>query len=214
MTGWWYRDSWPWPLWQGGVHRLPPACGNSLLLTFDDGPSENSLRVSSLLAERALKAVFFLQGERAAEHPERVRELIAAGHRIGSHGLRHVRHGRLSPARVTLELTQARQLLEHLSGQSVPWFRPPYGDYDEQSLRDLAAIGYTKVLLWSCDTRDSLGATAEEILNNCIYTAQPGRIVLMHVGGQSEAYAALPTMIAYLREQGFTFVRADRILEP
>ena len=40
------------------------------------------------------------------------------------------------------------------------------------------------------------------------------RIVLMHVGAQSEAYAALPTMIAYLREQGFTFVRADRILEP
>ena len=203
MTGWWYRDSWPWPLWQGGVHRLPPACGSSLLLTFDDGPSENSLRVSSLLAERALKAVFFLQGERAAEHPEMVRKLIAAGHRIGSHGLRHVRHGRLSPARVTLELTQARQLLEHLSGQSVPWFRPPYGSWAPWLHGALAGAGQ-RAIFWNLNPKDHAVTAAAPIVDRVLQHARPADILLLHCTGRGAAHtlAALPGLLDGLESRG------------
>ena len=95
-----------------------------------------------------------------------------------------------------------------------PYFRPPYGDIDASVLADLGAIGYGRTLLWSCDSRDSLGATAEQILATCIETAQPGRIVLLHVGAQSAAYEALPRMIASLRDKGFAFVTADQIVRP
>ncbi|MCA9861555.1 MAG: polysaccharide deacetylase family protein [Thermomicrobiales bacterium] len=194
-----------------------------IALTFDAGADRGyAEEILDLLQAEGIQASFGIMGQWAQENPDLLQRMIDEGHMLFNHSWTHASFTGVTTQTAPLtteerwqELQLTEQAVLELSGyQLQPWFRPPYGDYDEQSLRDLAAIGYTKVLLWSCDTRDSLGATAEEILNNCIYTAQPGRIVLMHVGGQSEAYAALPTMIAYLREQGFTFVRADRILEP
>lgn len=49
---------------------------------------------------------------------------------------------------------------------------------------------------------------------NSIDTAPPGRIVLLHVGGQSAACAALPRIVASRRAQGFAFVTVERILQP
>lgn len=66
----------------------------------------------------------------------------------------------------------------------------------------------------SCGSRDALEATADEIISSCMDTAQPDRIVLLHVGAQSAAYEALSRMIAALREQGFACVTADQILRP
>ncbi len=194
-----------------------------IALTFDAGADRGyAEEILDLLQAEGIQASFGIMGQWAQENPDLLQRMIDEGHMLFNHSWTHASFTGFTTQTAPLtteqrwqELQLTEQAVLELSGyQLQPWFRPPYGDYDEQSLRDLAAIGYTKVLLWSCDTRDSLGATAEEILNTCIYTAQPGRIVLMHVGAQSEAYAALPTMIAYLRGQGFTFVRADRILEP
>jgi peptidoglycan/xylan/chitin deacetylase (PgdA/CDA1 family) len=205
------------------VYEYGESGRREIALTFDAGADRGyAEEILDLLQAEGIQASFGIMGQWAQENPDLLQRMIDEGHMLFNHSWTHASFTGVTTQTAPLtteerwqELQLTEQAVLELSGyQLQPWFRPPYGDYDEQSLRDLAAIGYTKVLLWSCDTRDSLGATAEEILNNCIYTAQPGRIVLMHVGGQSEAYAALPTMIAYLREQGFTFVRADRILEP
>jgi peptidoglycan/xylan/chitin deacetylase (PgdA/CDA1 family) len=194
-----------------------------IALTFDAGADRGyAEEILDLLKAEGIQASFGIMGQWAQENPDLLQRMIDEGHMLFNHSWTHASFTGFTTQSAPLtteerwqELQLTEQAVLELSGyQLQPWFRPPYGDYDESSLRDMAAVGYTKVLLWSCDTRDSLGATAEEILNNCIYNAQPGRIVLMHVGAQSEAYAALPTMIAFLREQGFSFVRADRILEP
>lgn len=205
------------------VYQYGESGRREIALTFDAGADRGyAEEILDLLQAEGITASFGIMGGWAEDNPDLLQRMIDEGHMLFNHSLTHASFTGVTTQTAPLtteerwqELQVTEQDVLNLTGyQLQPWFRPPYGDYDEQSLRDLAAIGYTKVLLWSCDTRDSLGATAEEILNNCIYTAQPGRIVLMHVGGQSEAYAALPTAIAYLREQGFTFVRADRILEP
>ena len=205
------------------VYEYGESGRREIALTFDAGADRGYAEgILDLLQAEGIQASFGIMGQWAQENPDLLQRMIDEGHMLFNHSWTHASFTGVTTQAAPLMTEERRQELQlteqavlALSGyQLQPWFRPPYGDYDEQSLRDLAAIGYTKVLLWSCDTRDSLGATAEEILNTCIYTAQPGRIVLMHVGAQSEAYAALPTMIAYLRGQGFTFVRADRILEP
>ena len=194
-----------------------------IALTFDAGEDRGyAEEILDLLEAEGIQASFGIMGGWAQENPDLLQRMIDEGHMLFNHSWSHAsftgnttQTAPLTTEERWQELQLTEQAVLELTGyQLQPWFRPPYGDYDLRALEELAAIGYTRVLLWSCDTRDSLGASAEEILNNCIYTAQPGRIVLMHVGAQSEAYAALPTAIAYLREQGFTFVRADRILEP
>ena len=205
------------------VYEYGESGRREIALTFDAGADRGYAEgILDLLQAEGIQASFGIMGQWAQENPDLLQRMIDEGHMLFNHSWTHASFTGVTTQTAPLTTEERRQELQlteqavlALSGyQLQPWFRPPYGDYDEQSLRDLAAIGYRKVLLWSCDTRDSLGATAQEILDNCIYTARPGRIVLMHVGGQSEAYAALPTSIAYLREQGFAFVRADRILEP
>lgn len=194
-----------------------------IALTFDAGADRGyAEEILDLLQAEGITASFGIMGQWANENPDLLQRMIDEGHMLFNHSWTHASFTGLTTQTAPLtqeerwaELQLTEQAVLALSGyQLQPWFRPPYGDYDKQSLRDLAAIGYTNVLLWSCDTRDSLGATAQQILDTCIYTAQPGRIVLMHVGAQSEAYAALPEAIRYLREQGFSFVRADEILQP
>ncbi|MFT4038947.1 MAG: polysaccharide deacetylase family protein [Thermomicrobiales bacterium] len=205
------------------VYEYGESGRREIALTFDAGADRGyAEEILDLLQAEGITASFGIMGQWANENPDLLQRMIDEGHMLFNHSWTHASFTGVTTQLAPLtqeerwaELQLTEQAVLALSGyQLQPWFRPPYGDYDEQSLRDLAAIGYTKVLLWSCDSRDSLGATAQQILDNCIYTAQPGRIVLLHVGAQSEAYAALPEAIRYLREQGFSFVRADEILQP
>jgi peptidoglycan/xylan/chitin deacetylase (PgdA/CDA1 family) len=168
-------------------------------------------------------ASFGILGQWAEANPDLVRRMVDEGHMLFNHSWSHASltgattgTAPLTNAELLQELEQTERVVAEITGgyQMQPYFRPPYGDYDASSLASLAQSGYSMALLWSCDSRDSLGATAEEILSTCIDTAQPGRIVLLHVGAQSAAYEALPRIIAALREQGFSFVTAEEILRP
>src|SRR5947209_16713169 len=55
--------------------------GPYVAMTFDDGPSEKlTPRLLDLLAERHIKATFFVIGENVAEHPEIVAREAREGH--------------------------------------------------------------------------------------------------------------------------------------
>src|SRR5215468_2979173 len=55
-------------------------------LSFDDGPNpEFTPQVFALLHQYDAKATFFLIGERAEQHPELMRRILAEGHEVGNH---------------------------------------------------------------------------------------------------------------------------------
>ena len=195
-----------------------------IALTFDAGADRGyAAEILDLLAAEGVTASFGILGQWAEANPDLVRRMVDEGHMLFNHSWSHASLTGASTGTTPLtyeEVVQALELAEQtvaeITGgyQMRPYFRPPYGDYDATSLEYLGRAGYTIVLMWSCDSRDSLGATAEAILSTCIDTAQPGRIVLLHVGAQSATYEALPRMIVSLREQGFSFVTAEKILQP
>lgn len=195
-----------------------------IALTFDAGADRGyAEEILDLLAAEGVTASFGILGQWAEANPDLVRRMVAEGHMLFNHSWSHASlsgattgTAPLTYDQVVQELAQTEQVVAEITGgyQLRPYFRPPYGDYDATSLEYLARTGYSVALLWSCDSRDSLGATAEEILSTCIETAQPGRIILLHVGAQSAAYGALPRMIASLRDQDFSFVTAHQILQP
>ena len=60
------------------------------MLTFDDGPwPNNTPAVLKALAEQCTKALFFPIGKHAGWHPEILKQVIAAGHTVGSHTWSH-----------------------------------------------------------------------------------------------------------------------------
>ena len=61
-----------------------------IVLTFDDGPwPGNTERVLKALADNCTKALFFPIGKHAGWHPEILKEVVKAGHTVGSHTWSH-----------------------------------------------------------------------------------------------------------------------------
>lgn len=84
-----------------------------------------SHRFLDALGERGIRATVFIVGDAAAGCEALIRRVAADGHEIAVHGLHHVTLATSGPGRLKDELTEARALLQDLSGQSVDGFRAP-----------------------------------------------------------------------------------------
>ena len=61
-----------------------------VVLTFDDGPwPGNTPAVLRALADHCTKAIFFPIGKHASYYPEILKQVLAAGHTVGSHTWAH-----------------------------------------------------------------------------------------------------------------------------
>ena len=62
---------------------------NTIYLTFDDGPSDRTDEVLDILAEKNVKATFFVVGQSDEEDLARMRRIVEEGHTIGMHSYSH-----------------------------------------------------------------------------------------------------------------------------
>ena len=91
--------------------------------------------------------------------------------------------------------------------------RPPYGAFNATTLQILRQQRMLLVL-WSADTSDYARPGRAKIVYTGISGGQPGAIILMHDGGgdRSETVAALPRIIARLRQRGFKLVTVSQLV--
>ena len=118
-------------------------------LSFDDGNRSDVDIALPALRERGLTATFFALAGRlddsASLGPADLRELRAAGMRIGSHGWEHVPWRRLSPADTEREVTDARVALAEASAGPIAEAALPLGRYDRRLLVRLKDADYDTV---------------------------------------------------------------------
>jgi peptidoglycan/xylan/chitin deacetylase (PgdA/CDA1 family) len=112
------------------------------LITFDDGNRSDLDIGLKPLADRRISAIFFPCAGRLeqAAYLDKValRELVAAGQRIGSHGWAHTDWRRASPAVMRQEVGEAKDRIEQAAGVAVTTVAIPFGCYDRRVLRDAA----------------------------------------------------------------------------
>ncbi|MFW6075274.1 MAG: polysaccharide deacetylase family protein, partial [Chloroflexota bacterium] len=112
------------------------------------------------------------------------------------------------------QLRRTEDLIRSQTGYDVqPYFRPPYGDYDDSVLADLERNGYRYNIMWTVDTLGWDGLSASQINQRVFDGATPGGVILMHVGAASQDAAALPSMIDGLRSRGYSFATAQELAE-
>jgi peptidoglycan/xylan/chitin deacetylase (PgdA/CDA1 family) len=97
---------------------------------------------------------------------------------------------------VDAQLAQAKQRIERQTGQAVYLFRPPYGARNRTVDRTAKALGMLEIL-WSVDSRDSLGANWMGIIASVEHGLRPGAIILMHEN-RGQTIRALTTLLPYL----------------
>src|SRR4051794_41276803 len=90
--------------------RLP--AGNAAALTFDDGPDpERTPRILELLSRHAVKATFFVVGDRDRRHPEILSRVVAEGHAVASHTDTHQVMTEIDSQTLSQELAACRKTI-------------------------------------------------------------------------------------------------------
>lgn len=179
-----------------------------LALTFDDGPKASTTSVLlDGLAQRGVKATFFLIGQQLPGNEDLVRRMASDGHQIGLHSLTHVKLQGLSPADLREELDRERTALENLLGPCEFWLRPPYGLWDE----GLRRFVQTPIVLWSVDPEDWNHPDPQRVAAHILSHVQDGDIILLHDIYPESVEAAL-TVVDTLLEQGCVFLTVDELL--
>lgn len=150
----------------------------AIVLSYDDGPSALLLpRLLDLLAEHQVGATFFLLGRNAEDRPDGVRQLLEAGHEVGSHTFHHANAWKTWPWTAARDLARGVRSLRR-QGAAADSFRPPYGKTTPAMLAQCRLRGL-RLGWWTIDDRDTWARRPiPEVIGEI--EAQGGGVVLMH----------------------------------
>ncbi|MFF1447858.1 polysaccharide deacetylase family protein [Streptomyces sp. NPDC058274] len=178
-------------------------------ITIDDGPDPVwTPQMLDVLREYGVKATFCMVGTQAQAHPDLVKKVVAAGHRLCDHTVSHdTAMDKKSHAYQSQQILDAERMITEASGGVRPmYYRAPGGAFTPYS-RTLAASRGMRPLGWNVDTKDferpgtdAIVATVERELPN-------GPTLLFHDAGgdRSQTVEALRRILPQLKEQGCSF---------
>ena len=200
-------------------------------LTFDDGPSAHTPEILDILEKEHVPATFFVCAQDANEaHLDKIADIAAAGHQIALHSASH-QYSKIyrSTDAFWQDIKQLRQAISpYVDADSLTWLRFPGGSTNTVSRRyggrgvmaelkqQCAEKGYAYVD-WNVCAEDAVGGkpSAGTIYRNVVRETgeQTQCIVLMHDSATTRTTAeALPDIIQWYRDHGFTFCRIEQVL--
>jgi peptidoglycan/xylan/chitin deacetylase (PgdA/CDA1 family) len=181
--------------------------GSYLSLTFGDGPHPvHTPRLLAVLREHGVTAVFCLWGEHALAHPGIVRAIVADGHLLGNHGMRHDDMSDWSAERIRADLEAATDAVRAAVPDAlIPYFRTPYGSWGRtpEVARSLGMVP----LGWRLAVEDWEPPGAVELVRRVEEGLTPGAVVLLHDGGgdRGQTVDAVEALLPRLAARGGRF---------
>jgi peptidoglycan/xylan/chitin deacetylase (PgdA/CDA1 family) len=202
------------------VARLP-VTEKVIALTFDAGANADGVpSIRATLIRTEVRATFFLTGNFVKSYPVKSTRL-AARDVVGNHTMSHPDLTKLSDDAITRQVRHAEAVIRSTTGQDPRrFFRFPFGARNTHTIGLLNSLCYVP-FRWTVDTLGwegtSGGQSRATVVARVVAAAQPGAIVLMHVGsnpddGTTLDADALPEVITKLHALGYRFVRLARVL--
>jgi peptidoglycan/xylan/chitin deacetylase (PgdA/CDA1 family) len=185
----------------------------AIALTFDDGPGPYTPAILRILGRMHVSATFFIVGQELKDFSGAIHSEVRDGYVIGDHTENHAWLPHLAPAAQLGQIRDAAAGLQHLGAPAPHLFRPPYGAFNDTTIRLLRRL-HMLMVLWSIDPGDWRRPGAGAIVSGVLSHARPGAIVIMHDGGgdRSQTVAALPAIINGLRKRHYGLVSLPRLL--
>ncbi|HMO58551.1 MAG TPA: polysaccharide deacetylase family protein [Roseiflexaceae bacterium] len=187
-------------------------------LTLDAGASAAPVPLMlETLRRRGVTITFFLTGDWIRRNPELARAIVADGHEIANHTVTHPDLRQLDDDAIAAELRETDRLMREITGVGTrPFFRPPFGAYDDRVLQVVQREGYLSIY-WTLDSLDSVGEPktpaflVERITNHLSVQELHGAIILAHCGSEATA-AALPEILDRFAAMGLEVRRLSDVL--
>jgi peptidoglycan/xylan/chitin deacetylase (PgdA/CDA1 family) len=186
--------------------------GKVVYLTVDDGPSHKTQEYLNVLESKGVRATFFLLGKQVARYPEMTRAIRDQGHKLANHTYTHLYKTVYQSVDTFMEeVEKTRAVILETAGVDVRLVRAPGGVFDhfeKEHYRRLEAAGYVNHD-WNLDSQDSVmkKVTAEKIMRHVRADSKGQQVIvlLIHDSGKKVSLEALPQIIDYYLEEGYTF---------
>ncbi len=203
-----------------GMRRAEEGEQRYVYLTFDDGPSDNTEQILSILRENNIKATFFVNGRTDEAAIGRYKAIAADGHVLAMHSYTH-KYDQVyaSVGDFDTDLLRIQDLIRETTGQTSLLYRFPGGSSNRLGSRkvgmselvaDLNARGI-RYFDWNVDTTDGSGSnipvsqllsSTESTLGVYVYN-----VVLMHDAGDHDTTVeALPQIIQMCKDKNMIFL--------
>lgn len=194
-------------------------------LTFDDGPSSNTLEILKVLKKYNVKATFFVTAQNL-DCIDYLKQVAADGHTIGLHTYSHdYKKIYSSTDEYFKDLQKIHDLVKKTTGVDARVMRFPGGSSNTISEKYCKGImtTLTKMVVdngysyfdWNCDSTDAefkndtgRGRPVNTLVSNTVSSAgsQKHICVLMHDTWAKKTTAdALPKIIEQLKNKGYCF---------
>lgn len=178
-----------------------------ICLTFDQGYENGyTAKILDTLKEKNVKAIFFLVDDYAKRNPELVERMINEGHTIGNHSVHHYSMPTLDINTSRKEITNLHDYIKEKYDYEMYLFRPPMGEFSEQSIAITQSCGY-KTVLWSyayADWDPDRQMEPSKALSKIENAVHPGAIYLLHSVSKTNS-EILGDFIDYVKSQGYEF---------
>ncbi len=188
-------------------------------LTFDDGPSTNTIEILDILKSEDIKATFFVIGKHAKEYLEILLKVKEDGHQIANHSYSHSPklHSE-SKQNILSEISKTENTIETIVGTTTRYFRPPYESLSYNMEKVLRDNNY-KIVLWSVDPKDwDTKNNPEKIEQAVLKNIKDRSIILLHDSKDStestkitdeNTEIMLKDLIKKIKSQGYKFVTVE-----
>ncbi|MBT2385314.1 polysaccharide deacetylase family protein [Streptomyces sp. ISL-11] len=184
-----------------------PTSEKIAFLTIDDGAAKDP-RFLEMVRELKVPLSAFLTHESAAEDYGYFRDLHALGVSIHNHTVHHPQMTTLDADEQYSEICVQQSILQEEIGVRPDLFRPPYGDFDADTLAVAEECGARAAPLWHEE------AFADRIdYGHDDQRFHPGDIILTHFNGPSAWGGTMTDMLRLVlnevTEQGYALARLE-----
>ncbi|MFD3834953.1 polysaccharide deacetylase family protein [Streptomyces sp. NPDC058642] len=171
------------------VFTTIPTKEKIVFLTIDDG-AEKDPAFLRMMSELKIPYTAFLSDYLAKEDYGYFKDMQDRGVALNNHTLHHPYLPGLSYARQKHEICGMQDIIEKRYGKRPTLFRPPFGNYNEATLRAAKSCGVKYAPIWN----------EEVFVDRWDYREwdrkiRPGDIVLSHFRGRDEWKGTMPDMI-------------------
>lgn len=183
-------------------------------LTFDMGEKAAGAtsQVLDSLKNSGAHATFLLTGQWAEANPLLVKRMVAEGHELGNHSYDHPDFTKIGEAARVSQLSRTEDIAKKIIGLGLkPYFRPPFGAYNDSVRGTLASQGY-HLLYWTLDSADwrpemEVGDIVERVSTR----TKAGDIIVFH-GYAEKTGKAIPLILPRLKANKFCFRILSEVL--
>ena len=198
-----------------------PEDTHKVYLTFDDGPSSNTVQILDILKEYDVKATFFVIGQESEEAKALYKRIVDEGHTLAMHSYSHKYNALYSSLESFKEdFSRIQNYLYEVTGQECLFYRFPGGSSNHVSKTDMTQFIYylneqgITYFDWNVSSGDatSQAYTPKELVENVMTDVVKYKtsIVLMHdAQAKVSTVKALGTMIEALQNMGAEILPID-----